>query len=246
MGTNVSGSQTDQDASTDVSHIPRASFMNIVADVVRHGLPLASLYVFHGNFSGYVLLTSFDLSLGLWGIVVTTRDRDDATTVDPRSRWLISRLVAVLVIAVMLAVLAGIMAIPIGMPAYLMGLSDGVHWSDMLSQPGIYIPVGAMSLIAAIRFQGTFEARTAPGPRGAPTRKGPVIGNLEQDRRASLAAKAAQVTLIATFAFLCYVLITFGRTGLYVLPILYAALLVFYDTRPDIAQRVFPKLWQEK
>ena len=30
------------------------------------------------------------------------------------------------------------------------------------------------------------------------------------------------------------------------LPIVYAALLVFYDARPDIAQRIFPKLWQQK
>jgi hypothetical protein len=222
------------------------SWMNIVADVVRHVLPLASLYVFHGSFAGYVLLTSFDLSLGLWGIVVTTRERTDATTVDPRSRWLISRFFAVVIVAVMLAVLAGIIAIPIGMPAYLMGLADNETASTMLSRPGIWIPIAAMSLIAAARFQGTFESRTTPGPRGAPTRKGPVIGNLEQDRKVSLAAKAAQVTLIATFAFLCYVLITFGRAGLYALPILYAALLVFYDTRPDIAQRIFPRLWQEK
>ena len=74
----------------------------------------------------------------------------------------------------------------------------------------------------------------------------PILGNLQQDRKQSLAAKAAQVTLIATFALLCYVLITFGRTGLYALPILYAALLVFFDARPDVAHRIFPKLWQEK
>jgi hypothetical protein len=41
-------------------------------------------------------------------------------------------------------------------------------------------------------------------------------------------------------------LITFGRRGLGALPILYAALLVFYDARPDIAQRIFPKLWQKE
>jgi len=42
------------------------------------------------------------------------------------------------------------------------------------------------------------------------------------------------------------VLVAFGRSGLFALPILYAALLVFYDVRPDLAQRIFPKLWQEK
>jgi len=37
-----------------------------------------------------------------------------------------------------------------------------------------------------------------------------------------------------------------GRFGLYALPILYTALLVFYDARPDLARRIFFKLWREK
>jgi hypothetical protein len=96
------------------------------------------------------------------------------------------------------------------------------------------------------RFQSQFEATTTPGKRGQPTSRGPVIGNLEQDRKQSLAAKAAQITLIATFAALCYALIAFGRYGLCALPVIYAALLVFYDIRPDVGQRIFPKLWREK
>jgi hypothetical protein len=52
------------------------------------------------------------------------------------------------------------------------------------------------------------------------------------------------VTLIATFACLCLVLITLGRWGLNAFPILYAALLMFYDARPDVAQRISPKLWR--
>ena len=103
-----------------------------------------------------------------------------------------------------------------------------------------------MSLLAAARAQGAFEATTTPGRRGEPSREGPVIGNLEQDRKRSLADNAAQVTMIATFVLLCYLLLAFGRWGMYTLPILYAALLVFYDARPDIAQQIFPRLWQEK
>jgi fatty acid desaturase len=68
----------------------------------------------------------------------------------------------------------------------------------------------------------------------------------QQDRKRSLAANAAQVTLIATFVALCYLLINFGHWGLYALPILYTALLVFYDVRPDLAQRIFPELWRER
>jgi len=54
------------------------------------------------------------------------------------------------------------------------------------------------------------------------------------------------VTLLVTFAALCYLLIVFGRYGLRVLPVLYAALLVFYDARPDLARRMLPALWQER
>jgi hypothetical protein len=54
------------------------------------------------------------------------------------------------------------------------------------------------------------------------------------------------LTLIATFMALCYALITFGRSGLYALPIVFAVLLVFFDARPDIAQRIFPMLWRKK
>ena len=68
----------------------------------------------------------------------------------------------------------------------------------------------------------------------------------EGDRRMSLAAKAAQITIIATFVLLCYLLSVFGLRGLYVLPLLFTALLVFYDLRPDLGQRVFPQLWTQR
>ena len=220
--------------------------MNIVADVVRHVLPLLPLYLLHGNFASYLLLTAFDLSLGLMWIVGTTRERSDPTSVDPRSRWLVMRLLAVLAIAVFLALVAAIVAVPIASPAFIFGLSAGVDWWATVSDKRFWIPVVWMSLLAAARAQGAFEATTTPGQRGEPSRAGPVIGNLEQDRKRSLADKAAQVTLIATFAGLCYLLINFGRWSLYALPILYTALLVLYDARPDLARQIFPKLWREK
>jgi hypothetical protein len=45
------------------------------------------------------------------------------------------------------------------------------------------------------------------------------------------------VTLLATFVALSYALTVFGRTGYYVLPIAYAAMLVFYDVRTQIVWR---------
>ena len=220
--------------------------MNILVDIVRHAVPLLPLYVFNGNIASYLLLTAFDLSLGLMLIVGTTRERKDPTSVDPRSRWLVMRLLAVLVMAVFLAIVAAIVAMPIAAPAFIFGLSTGVDLWAVVSDKTFWIPVVGMSLLAAARAQGAFEATTTPGRRGEPSREGPVIGNLEQDRKRSLADNAAQVTMIATFVLLCYLLLTFGRWGMYTLPILYAALLVFYDARPDIAQQIFPSLWQRK
>ena len=246
MGKDSSVSQPQLDAALELGRASRMSSMNIAVDVLRHVVPLLPLYIFNGNIATYVLLTAFDLSLGLMLIVGTTRDRGDMTSVDPRSRWLVMRLIAVLLVAVFLAIMAAIIAVPIGMPAFIFGLFTEIDWGDVMSQPGFWIPVGSMSLLAAVRYQNAFESWTTPGRRGQPTREGPIIGNLQEDRKQSLAAKAAQVTLIATFALLCYVLITFGRSGLYALPILYAALLVFFDARPDVAHRIFPKLWQEK
>src|SRR5258706_10378982 len=121
---------TRLDAAPAIGRTPRVSFMNIVVDVVRHLVPLLPLYLFNGNIAGYLLLTAFDLSLGLMLIVGTTRDRGDVTSVDPRSRWLVMRLTAVLVAAVFLAIIAAIIAIPIGMPAYMFGLSTGIDWGE--------------------------------------------------------------------------------------------------------------------
>jgi len=245
MSEHSSASQPDDDAVPAGVRAQRVSFMNIVADVWRHALPLLSLYLLKGAIAGYLLLTAFDLSLGLMLIVGTTRDRNDPTAVDRRSRWLVSRVAAVLMLAIFLAIVAAIITLPIAGPLFIFGLSTGVDWWGLLSHRGFWISVAVMSLLAAARAQSAFEATTTPGSKGLPTHAAPVIGNLEQDRKRSMAANAAQVTLIGTFVFLCYLLIHFGRLGLYALPILYTALLVFYDARPDIAQRIFPKLWRE-
>jgi hypothetical protein len=45
---------------------------------------------------------------------------------------------------------------------------------------------------------------------------------------------------------LAYLMIQFGRSMFYAMPPLYAAVLVFYDVRPDLAHRIFPDLWQTR
>src|SRR5580765_7753789 len=98
MGENTSAEQSGNGAASAGVRPGRTSGVNIAADVVRHVIPLLPLYIFNGNVAGYLLLTAFDLSLGLMLIVGTTRERKDPTSVDPRSRWLVMRLLAVLLI----------------------------------------------------------------------------------------------------------------------------------------------------
>src|ERR1700745_601351 len=94
----------------------------IALDVLRHLLPLIPLYFWRGSITSYLLLTAFDLSLGLILIVGTTRDRNDPTTVDPRATLLASRLTSVLVLAIFFGIVAAIITVPIGMPALIFGL----------------------------------------------------------------------------------------------------------------------------
>ena len=224
----------------------RLTLRILVVDVARQAMPLASLYYLHGTIASYLLLTAFNLALGLMFIVGTTRDRGDVTTVDPRSRWLVMRLIAIVVVAAFLAFVAAFIMIPIVMPALMLGWSAGVEWTPVFSQKGVLASAAFMALMAAIRYQTLFEQRTTPGAKGQPSRVAPVVGDLDEDRKRSLAGYAAQVTLIATYVVMCFVLLQFNGWGLYAFPPFYTALLIFYDARPDIARRILPQLWTRK
>jgi hypothetical protein len=217
----------------------------IVLDVLRHALPLLPLYLGRGSITNYLLLTAFDLSLGLILIVGTTRDRSDPTTVDPRATLLASRLMSVLVLAIFFGIVAAIISVPLGMPAIIFGLAAAGDLPDLLSNPSFWVMSALMAFTTAMRAQLSFESVTTPGARGTSPHAAPVIGDLDADRRRSKAANAAQVTIIATYVGLSYFLSNFGQRGFFILPILFAALLVFYDVRPDLAQRIFPRLWRE-
>ena len=217
----------------------------IALDVLRHALPLLPLYLRRASITNYLLLTAFDLSLGLVLIVSTTRDRSDPTTVDPRATLLVSRLTSVVVLAIFFAVVATIISIPIGMPTIIFGLATAGDLPALLSNPSLWAMAAIMAFATATRAQQSFESVTTPGERGTSPHAAPVIGDLEADRRRSKAANAAQVTIIATYVALSYFLSNFGQRGFLILPILFAALLVFYDTRPDLGDRIFPSLWRE-
>jgi len=244
MGKRVSASASQRTPAPSVLAATRPSPANLAVAIARHALPLVSLYALHGAIASFLLLSAFNLALGLMLIVGTTREMGDPTSVDPRSRWPLMRLLAVCVLAVMLALVAAFVAIPIALPAILLGLSEGVDWFGLLAQKNVLVAVAFMALLAALQTQVLFEQRTTPGAAGVASRAAPVVGDLAQDRRRSLAAYAAQVTLIGTYVFVCFVLLEFRGWGLSTFPLLYTALLVFYDARPDIAQRIFPELWR--
>jgi hypothetical protein len=218
----------------------------IALDVLRHALPLIPLYLWRGSITSYLLLTAFDLSLGLMLIVGTTRDKSDPTTVDPRATLLVSRLTSVLVLALFFGIVAAIITIPIGMPALIFGLTKAGDLPELLLRPNFWITAAIMALVTAVRAQVSFEAVTTPGKIGTSPHAAPVIGDLEADRKRSKAANAAQVTIIATYVGLAYLLSFVGPSSFFIFPILFAALLVFYDARPDLAQQIFPRLWREK
>jgi len=218
----------------------------IVVDVVRHALPLVPLYFYHGSVPGYLLLTAFDLALGLMLIVGTTRDVNDPTTVDPRAALLGSRLTAALVLAGFLGGVAAILTIPLGIPAFISGMKAQVDWMALMAQPGFYLPVVLMAVSAGVRAQLQFEATTRVGEWGTSLHAGPIVGDLARDRRMAKAAYAAQVTLIGVYVALAYGLSVLGGRAFFIFPVLYAALLVLFDARPDIGRKIFPALWREE
>src|SRR2546423_14933145 len=135
---------------------------------------------------------------------------------------------------------------PIGMPAFIFGLATDGDLPALLSRPSFWITAAVMALATGARAQHSFESVTTPGRRGTSPHAAPVIGDLEADRRRSKAANAAQVTIIATYVALCYLMTNFGQSGFFIFPVLFAAFLVFYDARPDLAQQIFPRLWRAK
>jgi hypothetical protein len=223
-----------------------ARIKEIVADAVRHALPLIPLYFYGGSVPVYLLLTAFDLALGLMVIVGTTRDMKDPTTVDPRAAFLASRVAAALILAAFLGGVAAILTIPLGMLAFIAGLHAQVDWIAVTTGPGFYLPVVLMALSAGVRAQLQFEAVTKVGELGTSLHAGPIVGDLPGDRRRAKVAYAAQVTLIGVYLALAYGLSVAGLRGLFIFPLLYAALLVFFDARPDIGRRIFPNLWREE
>jgi hypothetical protein len=218
----------------------------IALDVLRHVLPLIPLYFWHASITNYLLLTAFDLSLGLILIVGTTRERSDPTTVDPRATLLASRATSIFVLAIFFGIVAAVISVPMAMPAIIFGLTKTDDLLELLSHQNFWMTAAGMALATAARAQHSFEVVTTPGDRGTSPHAAPIKGDFEPDRRRSKAANAAQVTLIATYVALAYFLSNFAERGLFIFPILFAALLVFYDARPDLAQRIFPSLWRVK
>jgi hypothetical protein len=213
-----------------------SSFARIAIDATRHALPLARLYLFGGDTASYLLLTAFDLSLGMILIVALAPDRKPAAASPARLHWIFS----VPFLALFFTITAGIVTAPIAAPVILFGLKAGVDWLAILSSRDLWISVGVMATLASIRALAA-KAQSSKATNGGSRRD-----DLDGARGRSRAASAAQWTMIASFVGLGYLLIHFGRILFYAIPPLYAAVLVFYDARPDLARSIFPDQWQTK
>jgi hypothetical protein len=213
-------------------------------DATRHALPLARLYLFGGDTASYLLLTAFDLALGMILIVALTPDRKPVAASPARLHWIFG----VPFLALFFAITAAILTAPIAAPVVLFGLKAGVDWPAILSSRDFWISVGIMATLASIRAlaEQAQTSRAAAEAAAANAGTAPYGDGLDRARARSRAASAAQWTMIATFVGLGYLLIHFGRMLFYAIPPLYAAVLVFYDARPDLARSIFPNQWQTK
>ena len=209
------------------SDLPPISFVpgKTATAVMRHGLPLMALYLVGGNTATYLLLTAFDLSLGLVVVEALTPNSKLNAFRPERRHWIFG----VPFMAAFLAIVAAILTVPIALPAILFGLDADVHWAAILSRRILWLAVGCMAIMAAIHvlFVQTHRERTA---------------STDTAGGRSQAAIAVQATLIATFFLICYLL---GR-NIFAVPPLYALVLIHYDVRPDMAESLFPNLWLTK
>ena len=126
-------------------------------DLVRHATPMVSLYFLDGSIPRYLLLTAFNLSLGLMLIVGLTRATTDPTTVDPRATSLPARIAAVVILSIFLAVVAAIITVPIFGAALIFSLSESTDWWEVLSHRNFWVMVAFVSLIAGLRAQLGFD-----------------------------------------------------------------------------------------
>jgi hypothetical protein len=210
--------------------------MKTAASVARHGLPLAALYLSGAKAASYLLLTAFDLSLGLVAIVALKSGAKLDVARLARGSWIID----IPVMAVVFAIAAAVLTLPIGALLILYGVDVSLDWASILFSRSFSIAVGLMAFFAGAHgyFVQAHRARRAPPSTAADPR--PVEDSTDGTARRLQADYAAQVTLIATFFLLCW---DFGRPMFYAVPPLYAAVLVLYDMRPDFAEELLPTLW---
>ena len=124
--------KSHDDIAPALAPVQGVSIRYVVLDATRHGLPLLSLYFLNRSIPSYLLLTAFNLALGLMVILVTTRDPSDMTSVDPCSRWSIMLLADLLVCTLVLAVPAAVITVPLVAPAFYFGLFADVDWQTVV------------------------------------------------------------------------------------------------------------------
>lgn len=211
-------------------------------DLLRHAIPLVSLYALDGSVPRYLLMTAFGLALGLMLIVALARAASDPTTVDARAATRGARFAAAVILSLFLGLAAAFICVPIFSATLIFGLNEGVDWRELLSKNTFWVMVALMCFTTGLRAQLAFEAVTVVGARGTAPQAAPVVGDIAADRARSRAQYAAQVLLIAAFVFLSFALPYAGAWGFYVMPFAFVAFQVFCLLKPDWALRLLPNL----
>lgn len=202
---------------------PQWTPTDVLAIVARRAQPLLLLWLYGGT-EAYLLLTLFDLCLGLAAIPMAAFIRMFAFTVaDSIAGTIDQRGTACAVIAA----LAAVFAVPFGMPLVFLGAVSSVDWWDVLARPGFWASAVVVVLLAT--------RHVLLVPRGGDP-SAPAQHLAWADRGVAL-----QMALLIGFYLLALALTVAGRPGLLALPVLFAGLLVFHDLRPDLMLRVWPR-----
>lgn len=196
---------------------PRPAPTDVLAAVARRAQPLLLLWLY-GGIEAWLVLTLFDLCLGLAAIPLAVLVRAVAPTVaDSPAATLDQRVTAV----ALMAFLAACFVVPFGMPLVFLGAAADVAWRAALERPGFWASAGVCVLLAGRGLLAMPRTGAVPEPAAAQS------------------AVALQMALLVGFYALVLATAAAGRPALVALPPAFAAVLVVHDLRPDLLRRIW-------
>lgn len=202
---------------------PQWTPTDVLAIVARRAQPLLPLWLYGGT-EAYLLLTLFDLCLGLVAIPMVAFVRSFAFTVSDSLAGTIDQRATACAV---MAALAAVFVVPFGMPLVFLGAVAHVDWRAVLGHPGFWASAAVVVLLATRGILMVPRAGDAPGA---------TLHYASAQRGVAL-----QMGLLVGFYLLALALTFAGRTGMLALPVLFSGLLVVHDLRPDVVLRMWPE-----